>query len=210
MGKRLIFGVARNDADYAITSRVITEDGKVKLLVCPYYVTWYEMIRRCYSKRYQSLQPTYVGGEVCKEWLLFSNFRKWMAEQQWQEFDEVKNETVKLQLDKDILSGEKRGKLYSPETCLFIPKILNTFLVDCAASRGKYPLGVSWHVRDEVFQAQVRNPFTDKYEGLGYYSSAEEAQKAYIKRKKEMATIYASKQTDPRIAEALLNMTWEN
>jgi hypothetical protein len=37
-----------------------------------YYSQWYEMLRRCYSKNYGNLYPTYKDAYVCQEWHLLS------------------------------------------------------------------------------------------------------------------------------------------
>jgi hypothetical protein len=42
----------------------------------PVYLCWVSMIRRCYSKRVQRLQPTYIGCTVTPEWHNFQNFAK--------------------------------------------------------------------------------------------------------------------------------------
>jgi AP2 domain len=164
------------------------------------------MIERCCSDRY-CRNPTYKDCIVCKEWLVFSNFRLWMRTQQWIRFTDD-CEIERLTLDKDLLSGGKRGRLYSPETCVFIPKPLNNFLTDNRKSRGCYPLGVYFNRKKKKYMAQVCNPFTKKEEWLGSFDTPEEAQLAYIIRKTEFATRLASEQADSRIAEALLSMGW--
>lgn len=76
-GKRsLIYGIGVNDANYLVASRM---DGKV--VKCPFYQVWTDMLMRCYSKKYQQRQPTYVGCYVHSEWFAFSNFKAWMEEQ---------------------------------------------------------------------------------------------------------------------------------
>ena len=70
---KLVFGVGINDADYVIKVKV---DGGYQ--DCPYYLKWKEMLRRCYSNRVASYHPTYKDCYVCEDWLIFSNFKKWM------------------------------------------------------------------------------------------------------------------------------------
>ena len=43
-------------------------------------------------------------------------------------------------LDKDILI--KGNKVYSPETCVFVPTAINNLFVKKQRSRGDYPIGV--------------------------------------------------------------------
>jgi len=45
-----------------------------------------------------------------------------------------------MQLDKDIIGN---GRVYSPETCRFVPRWLNNIFLDHKASRGQLPQGVS-------------------------------------------------------------------
>lgn len=201
VSRRKVQRVGVNDVDHPVT-RYITIDGKRKKWRCPFYQTWNNMLVRCYGGR--PGRPTYEGCTVCKEWLSFSNFRLWMCGQRWMMFDN-NGKAIRLQLDKDFLSGEKRGKIYSPETCVFISQGLNSFLLDSKALRGKYPLGVSLKGR---YLSKIRNPFTRQEECLGYFDTPEEAQKAYIKRKTEFAVKLAAEQTDERIRDALLKIDW--
>lgn len=80
------------------------------------YTTWYSMLSRCYSKRTQKRQPTYVGCLVCPEWHNFQNFAEWFE-------DNYPTDGVDYQLDKDI--KVKGNKVYSPETCLFVTSTEN-------------------------------------------------------------------------------------
>ena len=44
------------------------------------------------------------------------------------------------ELDKDILV--KGNKIYSPDTCCFVPKEVNTVFTKRQSKRGDYPIGV--------------------------------------------------------------------
>lgn len=183
---KLIYGVGVNDVDRPVYTKL---DGEK--VVCPFYDRWRGMLRRCYDPRLHLKHPTYAECSVTEEWLLFSNFEEWMLGQDWEG----------SQLDKDLL--EAGNKLYSPDFCVFVPKKLNTFITDSGASRGEYALGV--YLRKDIgrFKASCNNPFTGKYEHLGYYDTPEEAHLVWRKRKHELACIYADQQTDPRVADAL-------
>lgn len=67
------------------------------------------------------------------------------------------------QLDKDLLGTTQGKNYYSRETCLFIPKYINTMLEARNASRGDLPLGVA-RGREPGERAKLRNP------NLKYYS----------------------------------------
>lgn len=78
------------------------------------YEVWSGMISRCYSKKTQERQPSYIGCTVCREWHNFQNFAEW--------FDG--NYIDGMCLDKDI--RVKGNKVYSPDTCKFVTKSENT------------------------------------------------------------------------------------
>lgn len=183
---KLVFGVGINDADYAINPR-----AKGKRVMCPFYQAWQSMVRRCYSEKYQDKHPTYIGCSVCSQWLTFSNFKSWMEKQDW----------VDKELDKDIII--EGNKLYSPETCVFVSAMTNTFIIDGGAKRGEWPLGVAFHKRDKKFRAQCRNPFTNKYEYLGNFTCPNEAHLAWRSRKHELACHLAELQSDERVATSM-------
>ena len=182
---KLVHGVGINDAGYAVCPRV---DGKIQW--CPFYRVWSSMFYRCYSVSSQKKSPTYIGCAVAEEWHRFSNFKRWMEQQPWQG----------NQLDKDILV--EGNKIYGPDNCCFVPLLVNTFLTDSKASRGKLPIGVSLYKALGKFGAHCHEGDTLTY--LGVFSNAEDAHLAYRKHKEKLAIELASVQTDSRIAEALI------
>lgn len=131
------------------------------------YIVWGSMLTRCYSEKYQKLFPSYVGCTVCDEWLNFQNFAEWFN----QNYYEIPDET--MELDKDILSNS--NKIYSPDTCCFIPSYINCILCDRAGDRGDDPRGVVYHQGKYEATACVNKQ--QKY--LGSYDSAEEAFNVY-------------------------------
>lgn len=204
MGKRnkLVCGVGINDCGYPITRYSIV-DGKRKCTWnCPYYLVWKSMITRCYSERELKRFPSYRGAVVCDDWLIFSNFKLWMESQVWQDSE------TKYHLDKDLLSDSKRGKLYSPETCVFVKDSINSFLTDVREARGDYPLGVTWRNDIGKFRARVNNPLIGKSEHLGHFDCPHVAHLAYVSRKTQIAAKLAAEQTDHRVSNALLNKNW--
>jgi len=181
--RKLILGVGVNDAWYM--TQVKDSDG-VKSY-CPYYTKWSGMLTRCYSKKYQKRQPTYVGCSVCTEWLIFSTFRKWMETQDWKG----------KQLDKDILV--KGNKVYSPDTCVFVSKGLNVTFKDWSRVRGKYPQGVSLSRQGKYVVKCNANGVRTR---LGTYSCVKQAEIAYCTHKIKVLT-ELSKQTEAEAHEAL-------
>jgi len=193
---RLVYGVGINDADYAVYKyEAIEVDGVLKhkrVWECPYYRAWTGMLSRCYSPKAQERNPTYKGCSVSEEWLRFSNFKRWMEEQDFEG----------KQLDKDLLS--EGNKVYSAETCVFVTQAVNSFTTDSGASRGVWPIGVYWSKRDGVFISRCSNPFTKKQEHLGTFTCELEAHQEWLKRKLELAALLAAEQTDERVAKALI------
>jgi len=194
---KLVYGVGINDADYVVQKKGTIEVNGVRkrklVWVCPYYMTWNNMLKRCYSAKYQERKPTYKGCSVSEEWLTFSNFKRWMERQDF----EGKH------LDKDLLL--EGNKIYSYETCAFVSGMVNSFTTDCAASRGELMVGVCWNKRVGKFQSQCSNPFTKKRGHLGYFTREEQAHEAWLKRKLELAYELAAIQTDERVAKALID-----
>ena len=79
------------------------------------------------------------------------------------------------QLDKDLLGD----KLYSPETCVFIPQWLNKLFTDSGAARGEYPIGVSKNRRG--FLALISIDGKNKY--IGHFETPQLARVAYATAK---------------------------
>lgn len=114
--KHKIYGVGINDT--------------LKLSNTKPHKLWLGILERCYSEKTKEKRKTYIGCSVCEEWLLFSNFKKW--------FDE--NYIEGWHLDKDILV--KGNRVYSPQTCCFVPQEINSLLTNRRLHRGKLPVGV--------------------------------------------------------------------
>tara|TARA_R110000824_G_scaffold297393_1_gene485595 strand:+ start:704 stop:1270 length:567 start_codon:yes stop_codon:yes gene_type:complete len=179
---KLVFGVGINDADYKTHPTI---DGKQ--VVCPFYRRWCDMLRRGYSEKFQERCPTYKGCSVAEEWLTFSNFRKWMVEQDWKGND----------LDKDLLV--EGNKTYSPETCVFICGELNKLLTDSAASRGELPIGVTEN--KDKYEARVKKNGIKVY--LGTFKTPEEAHAAWKKAKAQIVLNSLDLTSDIRVKNAL-------
>ncbi len=194
--KKLVYGVGVNDLPYR--TQVWEElpkngDKRVRKPVfqCEYYAVWKSMLERCYSEKFLESRPSYIGTSVCSEWLYATAFKEWMEQQDWEG----------KCLDKDIIAPG--SKLYSPETSAFVLNATNSFVIARDASRGDYPIGVSLFKRTGKYHARCKNPFTEKNEHLGLFSTTEEAHEAWRKRKHEIAQLVAATESDPRIIEAL-------
>lgn len=99
------------------------------------HVKWRTMMQRCYDPMWHIDRATYVNVTVCEEWESFQNFTRWF----YTAYDYT-TMNVKWCLDKDILI--KGNKIYSPETCCFVPNCINVLFNTNSKMRGDYPVGV--------------------------------------------------------------------
>ena len=145
------------------------------------YGLWSNIIARSCNDSVKDKHKTYKDCSVCIEWLLFSNFLKWFN-------DPTNGYKEGYSVDKDILV--KGNKVYSPDTCCFVPREINSLLTKSNATRGVYPIGVS--KRGKRFSA--RSNFYGKTKRLGMFDTPEEAFQAYKQAKeayiKDIATQY--------------------
>ena len=190
---KLVHGVGINDADYLTREYHYVHGKRVQVWICPYYSKWKDMLRRCYYNDPKNRNRTYRDCTVCKEWLTFSNFKKWMQVQEWEGND----------LDKDLL--KVGNKIYCPDYCIFICRKINSFIGDSAANRGECMIGVCYFKKNNKFVARCNNPFMCETEYLGIFDTEPEAHLAWKARKHYWACQLADSEycTDPRLAEAL-------
>ena len=160
------------------------------------------MLQRCYSDAYKKKYQTYEGCEVSDNFKSFEYFYEWCHSQIG--FDNDGNGNP-FQLDKDLLV--KGNKVYSEDSCVFLPQEINSLLVKSTASRGEYLIGVCLHKRDKVFMATVSKN-KGKQEFLGYFNTELEAFNAYKHAKESFVKEQAEKwkgKIDDRAYEALMN-----
>lgn len=95
------------------------------------YSVWANIIKRCYTS-YESdpKRITYENAVVCDEWLNYQNFAAWYTTNT----EKFYENNVEPKIDKDLLSAEFRGELYSPETCCIVPNIINCALIEKRSS----------------------------------------------------------------------------
>jgi hypothetical protein len=187
---KLVYGVGVNDADYVVFPT--GPDGKRGM--CLYYQAWKDMLERAYNPKFHARYPTYIGVTVCEEWHSFMAFRAWMETQDW----EGKH------LDKDIIVPG--NKVYSPATCVFVPGQINSLLCDSAASRGEWPIGVTWNKQAEKFRAHIRE--NGRLRQLGYFTTPEAAHLAWRKEKLRIVRHAARECDDPRVSAGLLRHSY--
>ena len=164
------------------------------------YVLWTHMLQRCYSDSYKKKYPTYEGCEVSENFKSYEYFYEWCHKQ-------IGFTDEGWHLDKDLLI--KGNKVYSENTCVFMPAEINSLLVKSDKKRGKHLIGVYWCKKGKAFKAQVSKN-KGKSEHLGSFKTEIEAFNAYKTAKesfvKEQAEKWKSK-IDPRAYNALMNYT---
>lgn len=176
----LVYGVGKSDSDKAISK------SRVKN---PIYQLWVNMLSRCYSSAPSALEHTQVYSDcsVDPEWHSYSAFESWVLTQDY----EGKS------LDKDLLY--RGNKVYSSLTCVFVSKQLNAVLLDSRKTRGEFPLGVTFDIKRNKFQARVWQNNSARH--LGRFETAELAHKAWQLAKSEI--LIGLSVSDPRIRKAL-------
>lgn len=164
-----------------IKGKIEKEDRKI-------YKTWKNMLNRCYNDDFKRKHPTYTDCYVCEEWHYFDNFKQWYYENYYEIEGSI------MDLDKDILI--KGNKVYSPETCIFVPHEINSLFLKNDNKRGNLPLGVSLHKSSGLYGARGK-VYGKGYVSAGYYKTIEEAFDAYKQQKesniKEVADLYKDK-----------------
>ena len=188
-----VFGVGITGTKYPVSNGgVLTKE----------YMLWCNMLQRCYYNTSKKKNPTYKGCEVSDKFKSYEYFYEWCNKQ-------ISFGVDGFELDKDLLV--KGNKVYSEDSCVFIPKDINLLLTKCVASRGEYLIGVSWSNTNKAFVAMVRKN-KGKSEYLGHFNTEIEAFDAYKTAKenylKEQANKYKP-QIDLRAYNALMNYTVE-
>jgi hypothetical protein len=160
------------------------------------YKLWASVICRTYHEYSLSKYPTYRDCTVCDAWLCFQTFAEW--------YESNKFSGLGYSLDKDILSeGEK---VYSPETCVFIPQEINTLFLTNSYRCGYLPIGVTQRGKNGRYRALVSKKGVRV--DLGNYETPQEASAAYVIGKeayvKEVAIKWKGK-IDNRVFNKLMN-----
>lgn len=180
--RRIVYGHGLNDADYETSS-----GSGAEKLTCLAYRSWTGVLERVFSEKYHKKKPSYLGVSISNEWLSFMAFRAW-----W-----IDHHVDGWQIDKDMVSPGSR--IYSAETCVYVPSWINQFVTDNARCRGEHPIGVTFD--QGKFKAQCLSPVTRKNQHLGRYSTAEKAHSVWLDFKIKMALLAKPEMDliDPRI-----------
>ena len=155
---------------------------------------WSQMLRRCYVVG-DNVAKTYEFCEVGENFKRYSYFFDWCNSQKG--FNQEG-----YQLDKDYLGFNQR--VYSEDTCVFIPRRLNGFLVNMRVDKDFPFLGVKKE-RGGRFGSRIRDGDSRYY--LGCFNNPQDAQSEYIAKKSIIAKELAIKY-EGLVDERVLNILW--
>jgi len=160
---------------------------------------WSDVAHRCNPKgAFQNKKPTY------KQCVMSDNFKNFQYFAEWCQ-DQIGYLEEGYHLDKDILF--EGNKVYSEDTCVFIPKDLNAFSKRYDKPRIGIPTGV-YITKSGKFIAKAG----DKALGnvvVGLFNTAKEASDAYILQKEMYAEIWYKRllsrefYVDPRVIDKM-------
>lgn len=149
------------------------------------YMLWKGMIRRCYASNRSVFSDNYLECTVSDDFKLFSKFSSWYNNQEGSSIDG-------WCVDKDLLV--KGNKIYSPETCVFLPREINTAITTSNNKRGDMPIGVFFNKKLGKYSATVSSMGKSNY--LGLFNTPEQAFFAYKSKKEELMAGLAKKYID--------------
>lgn len=162
---------------------------------CRSYRRWVDMLNRCY----RSKASAYIGCTVCPKWHDFQEFADWFVNQPYA-FE------ADRELDKDVL--DPLNKVYSPEFCSLVPRVINQIFRDTRSQRGNLPIGVTVASREEGFISRLSKYGKSEYLGkchniLGAFEAYKAAHRKYCN---ELADRYEGS-IDARVIERLRSYT---
>lgn len=185
---KLVYGVGVRD-DHISSDRKITKTGRL----------WHGILGRCFGENNKDKFKTYIDCSVSEDWLVYSNFKRDIesmvgyGEEGWH-------------LDKDILF--KGNRLYSRETCCFVPQHINARFKRSSKNNTGLPSGVQ--IRNSgktVKYISTCNDIDCNKVYLGRFETIDEARIAYVHAQHnvilEMVDLYEDK-LDSRVIVALV------
>ena len=191
--------IARNPNTPVVYGVGYTGEGKYKAIdyiSSENYYRWKTMVSRGYNKKYKEKHPTYKDITVCEEWYNFQNFAEWFE-------DNYNPHTMQgWHLDKDILV--KGNKVYSPETCCFVPQEVNTLVIKNSVNSSGLPLGV--YINGKKYFSKMNKEGKTIY--LGTFKTVEETFQVYKIAKEDWIKKVADKWKpliEPRVYQAMYN-----
>lgn len=139
---------------------------------------WDDMFLRCYSEKKLAARPSYIGCTVAPEFHRYQDFCEWAV-------DKIGGDKADWQLDKDILV--RGNTVYSPDTCCFVPRVINQLFHRDSVKPRALPSGVHHH--ENKFAAILAVRKGRKW--LGRFDSVEQAFAVYKEEKENFIKLIA-------------------
>ena len=174
--------------------------GEAFIKTDPMYNTWMCMLTRCYGAIKTRKNSTYKDCTMSDNFRYYPYFKDWCVKQ-------VGFGNQGWHLDKDILI--KENKMYSEDTCCFVPQEINSLQFSTKRKESELPKGVSYDARTNKYVAQIGGKGKLKT-FIGRYTTSEEAFLAYKEAKEQYIKEVANKwkdRIDPLVYKTLMN--WE-
>lgn len=108
------------------------------------YKCWVGIFERSYSERWHKRKPSYMGCKVHEDWHIFDSFKVWF----------LNNYVDGWHIDKDLLC--KENKIYSADTCIFLPAELNSIITHKDVSASGLLPGVYYDHEYGMFNSETR------------------------------------------------------
>lgn len=169
----------------------ITINGRLVLE----YNLWRSMLARCYNANFHIKNHSYKGCSVSENFKSYEYFYEWCHRQ-------IGFGKTGWHLDKDLLF--KGNKVYSEDTCVFLPSEINGALIHNENSNRSLPTSVVMNTSNNFYSRFSINGFTQY---IGTFDTPEEAFLAYKQAKEQYLQHLAYKyeeSLDPRAFNALL------
>ena len=165
----------------------------------PTYKAWYNMMSRCYSKELHSRLPQYINCEASDEWKCFQNFAEWYEDHEFS--------GLGYHLDKDLLIAD--NKIYSAETCCFLPQEINKLITSGRMRSGSLQ-GAYFSEQSKSWISSITKK--NKVTRLGSFKTEIEAHLTYVEAKellvRESARAWFGK-IETKAYEKLINWSFE-
>lgn len=162
----------------------------------------HRLMIRSKNDKYKEYRPTYKDVTVSENFTNFQFFAEWCNKQ-------IGFGQQGFVLDKDLLIPQ--NKIYSENSCVFVPDVINSFLTFVRQKDSGLPVGVTWCESEGKYKSYC-SQLNGKNKTLGRFSNPSDAYIAYCGFKEAMARKLAETykdQVDPRVTESLLSFKVE-
>ncbi|QOE32309.1 DNA binding protein [Klebsiella phage Muenster] len=161
-------GSKKSDLVHGFGINDIHRDSKLDSDYYRCYGIWVGFLRRCYSNNRSLKNISYTNTVVCDEWKYYSNFKIWY----------YNNYIEGYQIDKDVIGGTL--DIYSPETCAFIPNLINSCIIDGNRKDKSTPIGVSLSIyKNNVKYRTCITKYGKQLKNFGLYDNPYDAHKIW-------------------------------